>query len=341
MGVNIKGIIHSKQITFEDLSGKIIAIDAYNTIYQFLSIIRQYDGKPLIDRKGFITSHLSGLFYRTINLMEYGIKPVYVFDGEPPSLKNQTLVKRAEIRDESEKKWMEALEKGDLVEAKKFAQASSKLSGRMVDEAKQLLNLMGVPFIEAPSEGEAQAAFMNTRGDVWACGSQDWDSLLFGCQHLVRNITISGRRKLPGKNVYVKIEPELVELKQILKDNGITREQLIDLAILIGTDYNEGIKGIGAKTGLKLIKEFGRLEKVLENKNFKLDFDFNEIRSLFLNPMVKSDYEISWRSPDKERLIYFLHEEHNFSLERVNKAIDRLIKIRKADSQHTLDSWFG
>ncbi|MHA1409316.1 MAG: flap endonuclease-1 [Candidatus Odinarchaeia archaeon] len=340
MGVNIKDIITSTKISFDKLAHKQIAIDAYNTIYQFLANIRQFDGKPLVDRKGFITSHLSGLFYRTINLMEEKIKPVYVFDGEPPKLKNETITKRIEIRKNSERKWRDALEKGEYEEAKKYAQASSRLSEEMVEEAKKLISYMGVPIIQAPSEGEAQAAYMNLQGDVWACASQDWDSLLFGAPRLIRNLTITGKRKIPKKQVYIKIEPEIIVLDEVLKVHNLTREQLVELAILIGTDYNTGIKGIGAKTALKLIKKHHDLKTIIKEEKIELNCDYEEIKQIFLNPKIKIGYTLSWNKPQTEKIIELLHEQHDFSIERVNKALERLTKIFEESKKPTLDSWF-
>lgn len=340
MGVNIRDIVNAHPISLNELSDKTVSIDAYNAIYQFLSIIRQYDGKPLVDRNNNITSHLSGLFYRTINLIEYGIKPVYVFDGAPPTLKISTLKAREEVRETSKIKWSRALEAGEYKEARKFAQASSTLTKEMVEEAKLLLSMMGVPFIEAPAEGEAQAAYMNFKGDVWACASQDWDSLLFGAARLIRNLTISGKRKLPGKDVYIKVETELVNLEDILKDNNISREQLIDISILVGTDYNDGVKGIGAKTALNLIRKYHNLENAIKMENIEFDAPLKEIRDLFINPKITGDYRLVWGKPRSEDIVDLLHVKHDFSLERINAALNRLELTGRQKPQSKLDQYF-
>jgi flap endonuclease-1 len=203
LGVDLKGITPKVKIGYDELSGKTLAVDAYNALYQFLSIIRGATGGPLSDRQGRVTSHLSGLFYRSINMMERGIKLVYVFDGKPPDVKNTELEKRARIKEAARVKYGEALKKGEFEKAKSYAQMTSKLDKEMVDDAKKLLNAMGIPWTQAPSEGEAQAAFMVLRNDLWAVVSQDYDSLLFGAPRFIRNLTISGRRKLPRKNVYI------------------------------------------------------------------------------------------------------------------------------------------
>jgi len=339
--VNLRGLLSFRQISLQELSGRTIAIDAMNTLYQFLAIIRQPDGTSLMDRRGNITSHLSGVFYRTINLLEAGIKPVYVFDGEPPELKSETVEERRRIRQEAARKWEEALERGDLEEARKFAQSSTSLTDEMVEESKRLLEAMGVPYVQAPSEGEAQASYMARKGDVWGVASQDYDSLLYNSPYLVRNLTISGRRKLPGKNVYVKVEPELVSLDENLRELGITREQLIGIGILLGTDYNEGVKGIGVKTALKLIREKGSIEKVVEEKKIVIEPSVEQIKQLFLNPKVTDDYEIRWKPVDRDKVFSILCDEHDFSRERVQKALERVREEERTRAQSRLEQFFG
>jgi flap endonuclease-1 len=340
MGVNLRDLLSFQQLGLKELSGRIIAIDAMNTLYQFLSIIRQPDGTSLMDSRGNVTSHLSGIFYRTINLLEAGIKPVYVFDGKPPELKSGTVEERRRIRKEAAKMWEEALERGDLEEARKFAQASAKLTDEMVEESKKLLDAMGVPHVQAPSEGEAQASFMARRGDAWGVASQDYDSLLYNSPYLVRNLTISGRRKLPRKNIYVKVEPELVTLDENLKNLGITREQLIGIGILLGTDYNEGVKGVGVKTALKLIKEKGSIERVVEEEKLVIDPPVEQIKHLFLKPEITDNYKIRWEPVDKNQVFSILVDEHDFSRDRVQKGLERIREEDRARTQSRLEQFF-
>jgi flap endonuclease-1 len=343
LGVNLRDLVPKTPIKLEDLSGKSIAIDAYNALYQFLAIIRQPDGTPLKDGSGRITSHLSGLLYRTSNLLELGIKPVYVFDGTPPALKEVEIKRRMKVKEDALVKYEQALKEGRLEEARTYAQATASLKDYMVEDSKRLLDLMGIPWIQAPSEGEAQAAHIVKRGDANFCASQDYDSLLFGAPRLVRNVTISGRRKLPGKNVYVEIEPEIVELERVLKECGITHEQLIDIGILIGTDFNpEGVKGIGPKTALKLIKEYGSLEKALPHlKEAEFPVDPNQIKEIFLHPKVTDSYEIKWEEPDVEGVVSFLCHERDFSEDRVRNALEKMQKgISKLKGKTTLEKWF-
>lgn len=345
MGVNFRELVSpiAKALSLEYFSGRAIAIDAHNALYQFLAIIRQRDGTPLMDSTGKITSHLSGLFYRTINLLEAGIKPVYVFDGKPPELKHVEIAKRAAVKREAERKYIEALERGDLEEARMYAQMTSKLTTPMVEDAKRLLSYMGIPWVQAPSEGEAQTAYMTIKGDVWASASQDYDSLLFGAVRLVRNLTITGRRKLPRKNVYIEVKPELVVLHELLEHYDITREQLIYIALLLGTDYNpEGVRGIGAKRALRLIHEYKHLDDILRAVKAEFSVDPHEIVKIFLQPEVTDDYKLEWRRPDGGRVIGFLVEEHDFSRQRVENALERAYRAyRQTFEQSTLESWFG
>ena len=349
MGVNLKDIIPDAAVhvinDLKELKGKSVAIDAYNALYQFLAAIRQPNGMPLMDSKGRVTSHLSGLFYRTINILEGGIKPVYVFDGRPPELKAREIEERIKVRVEAEKKFKEALAKGKLEEARTYAQASSRLTNEMINDAKALLTAMGIPWVQAPSEGEAQAAYMASKNDVWASASQDFDSILFGTPRLLRNLTISGRRKLPRKNVYVEIKPELIDSVKLLKELGISREQLVDVAIFIGTDFNpEGVRGVGPKTALKLIKTYGSFEKAVQHlPSAKVAFDHEEIRKIFLNPEVTDDYEIKWSPPNKDDVMKILVEHHDFSETRVRNALERLRKAYNESvkgASKGLEAWF-
>ncbi|MDT7861472.1 MAG: flap endonuclease-1 [Saccharolobus sp.] len=351
MGVDLADLVKEvkREISFAEIKGKKVSIDAYNALYQFLAAIRQPDGTPLMDSQGRITSHLSGLFYRTINILEEGIIPVYVFDGKPPEEKRAELERRKKIKEEAEKKLEKAKVEGKVEDMRKYSQAAIKLTNEMVDESKKLLENMGIPVIQAPSEGEAEAAYLNLIGITWASASQDYDSILFGAKRLIRNLTITGKRKLPNKDVYVEITPEIVETDLLLKKLGITREQLIDIAILIGTDYNPGgIKGIGPERALKIIKKYGKIEKAIEYGEIPkrdITFDINEIRNLFLNPQViKPEKNIDLGEPDENKILEILVKEHNFSEDRVKNGIQRLLKaIREAKGmsrQTGLDQWF-
>jgi len=344
MGVNLRDLVPKSTVNLADLTGKSIAIDAYNALYQFLAIIRQPDGTPLKDRSGRITSHLSGLLYRTSNLVEMGIKAVYVFDGVPPTLKEVEIKRRARVKEEALVKYEKALQEGKVEEARMYAQMTSRLKDYMADDAKRLLKLLGIPWVQARSEGEAQAAYMTKKGDTDYCASQDYDSLLFGAPRLIRNVTISGRRKLPRKNVYVEVVPETVELKKVLDELGVSHEQLVDIGILVGTDFNpEGVKGIGPKTALQLIREHGSLEKVVPMlKEAEFPVEPQRIREIFLHPEVRDDYPLEWREPDVEGVVGFMCGERDFDEERVRKALEKMSAgIKKTKGATTLEQWFG
>jgi len=334
----------------QQLSGRRIAIDAYNTIYQFLSIIRQPDGTPLVDSKNRVTSHLSGLFYRTINIMQNGITPIFVFDGTPPPLKAKTIEARMNRREEAYKEWQKAKEKGMEEEARVHAMASTRINKEIVESSKEVLRLMGVTYIQAPSEGEAQAARMVQEGLAYAAASQDYDLFLFGAERVVRNLTITGRRKLPRKNVYIDVSPEMILLSRLLEHLQINRRQLVWLGMLIGTDFNEGIKGIGPITALKIAKASNSLEEVsaaVESKyGVSLGAEMHEVEEIFMNPDTaeidssKIESVIKSSRPDKEALLKFMCEEHGFAEDRISKFTDLLISIRNAAGQKGISDWF-
>lgn len=334
MGVNLKPLTEPHELTWNDLRHSSVAIDAYNTLHQFLSIIRQRDGTPLKDAQGRVTSHLTGLFYRTANLVERDIRPVYVFDGEPHKLKKDTLNDRHARREQAKLDWQAAKQRGDLEEAKKKAQQTSTLTWDRVEEAQQLLDALGIPYIEAPGEGEAQASYMCRQDDVDYAGSQDFDCLLFGAPQLLRNLTISGRRKLPGKQKWVQISPEKIKLKELLDANDVTREQLVDIAILMGTDFNDGIKGIGPKTGLKLIKKHGAIESIEQDIDDIPHLD--DIRSIFLKPAVTDDYMLTWRPVDEDATRRYLCGEHHFSQQRVDSTLEKFSGFAESLDQKNL-----
>ncbi len=348
MAVDLSKLIVRNKITLQQLSGKTIAIDAYNVLYQFLSIIRQPDGTPLTDSNGMVTSHLSGLFYRSIELIESGITPIYVFDGIPSKLKMRTIEARMSRRAKAYESWQQAKERGALEEARTYAQQSTHVDKAIVSSSKELLDLMGIAYMTASGEGEAQASVMCANNLVYAAASQDYDTLLFGSPRVVRNLTLSGRRKLPGKNVYISIDTELVELEETLKAIGITRRQLIWIGIMLGNDFNEGIKGVGPKTALKIAMNAKSLEDVEREitSRFKEGFqtDVKEVEDLFLNPEV-SDIgavelsKMTSKRPDPERLVSFMSGEHGFLEGRIRKFAEALAKKRSAAKQPGISGW--
>jgi flap endonuclease-1 len=343
MGVDLSDLVFGEKKLVLDFSGQTAAVDAYNTLYQFLAIIRQPDGSPLMDSRKRVTSHLSGILYRNLNLMEAGINPIYVFDGPPHRLKAGTIEERSEIKARAQVAYAAAIEAGDLELARSKAQQTSRLTKEMVGEAKTLLKLMGIPWVQAPADGEAEAANLVLKGQAAFVSSQDFDSLLFGASVLVRNLTITGKRKLPRKQIYINLGPERMELEGSLKSLGITREQLVGMCILMGTDFNEGIHGIGPKKALKLILENGSIEKVIDVKGYDIP-EWKEVRRIFLEPDVADSGPPAPTEPDVKGIVDFLVGEHDFSRERVESPLKRLMEMldekKRSGAQLRLDKWF-
>jgi len=346
MGVDLGDLTIKHKASVADFSGKPIAIDGMNMLYQFLASIRQEDGTPLKDFKGRVTGHLSGLFYRTAKLASEGLKPVYVFDGKPPKFKEKEVERRREVKKEAALKWKKAVDEEKVEEARRYAQASMKLTKEMVDESKELLTGMGIPWVQAPSEGEAEAAWMVKKGTCYASASQDYDSLLFGSPILVRNLSITGRRKVPRQNRYVNVVPEIIKLEEMLDALKITREQLILIGLMEGTDFNDGVRGVGPKTGLKIVKEHNTFAKVKKYVKEKYEYEFEEyiddVYEFFLKPPIETKLKkLEWKDANPKKVMDLLVEKHDFSEERVSKTLENMSGvIREAESQRTLDKWF-
>src|SRR5215475_3983070 len=324
MGVNLTPIIIKESLRLTDLRDRRLAVDGNGELYQFLALIRLRDGTPLRDSKGRVTSHLSGLFYRTTRLIsDYGLQLVYVFDGKAPALKVAEIAQRRAVKERYDAEHAQALAAGDLAKAYSKATMTSRLTREMTQEAHELLRLMGLPVMQAPSEGEAQASHIAASGNVWAAASKDYDCLLFGAPRLLRFLTISGKEFLPSNGTFRPIVPELINASALLKHYGITREQLVDLAILVGTDFFAGIKGIGPKKALKLVKQFGSIDEMPAEIRGEVGPSLGEIRRIFLEPEVTEDYEIEFAKLDWDGIIHFLCDEREFSRERVTAALKR------------------
>ncbi|MBD3318575.1 flap endonuclease-1 [Candidatus Woesearchaeota archaeon] len=342
MGVNLRDLLIRREIALSDLSGKIIAIDAFNILFQFLSSIRTSDGQLLMDSKGHVTSHLIGVFSRVSRLLVEGITPVFVFDGKPPVLKHEERQKRREQKAEAQRKYEEAVEAGDAEAMKKFASRTSYLSAEMIADAKQVLRLLGVAVVQAPGEGEAQAAVLASQNRVWAVGSQDYDSLLYGTPRLVQNLSIAGKRKKMGKLGTVTVKPLCIDLEENLKKLGVSREQLIVVAMLVGTDYVPGgIKGLGPKKALKLVQESSSIDEVFKAVNWDehVDVKWTEVFELFVAPNVESPVEIVTPPFCPKELREFLVCDRSFSEQRVDKTLNELSAVRKKKEQSSLDSF--
>ena len=345
MGLNIREIIPRREIEISDLNRKLLCVDAFNILYQFLSTIRQVDGTPLMDNKKRITSHLSGIFYRNISLLSEGIKLVYVFDGEPPELKSKTYEKRKNGRDLAKERYDVAKQKEDLVSMRRYSSQLVRLDDEIIQESKELLEAMGIGVVQAPAEGEAEAAYLcKIKEGVYASVSQDYDSLLFGAQRLIQNLTLARKRKTFSG--FVEIKPELIELEKVLNSLEINLDQLICLGILVGTDYNpKGIPGIGQKKALDIVRKYRQpvfIFKSVEEQIMSLPeedrFDWQEIFELFHKPkVINVDFE--FKKIDEEKIRKILVEEHDFSEERVEKQLERLRELKEKRKQKGLGEW--
>lgn len=328
MGVNIAELVPKKEISFRELSGKIIAVDTSLFLYQFLTSIRQGDGGLLKDVKGRVTSHLAGLFSRTTKLMSYGIKLAYVLDGKPPEMKKRELEKRLKSKQEAEARYKIAAEKGDITGMKKYASRTTRLTKDMVHEARELIAALGLPVIQAPCEAEAQASYIVKKGDAYAIASQDADSLMFGASRLLRNLSLAGRKKKANAISYKPVRPELINLSDVYNSLGLDHDHLIALCMLVGTDYNPGgVKGIGPKSALKLVmRHKSDLGSVFKEAGWDDIFpvSWEEIFYLIKQMPVSDDYTLSWDKPDAEKVIEILVGRHSFSRERVDAALNRV-----------------
>lgn len=345
MGLQFKDLVVKKEISIGDLKGKVLAIDSMNMLYQFLTTIRSTDGNVLTDKKGRVTSHLIGLFSRTTSLMEQGLKLAFVFDGKAPDIKKKTWEKRTKIKTDASLKLKEAEKAGDIGGMRKFAARTAILDKEMIKDAQNLIVALGLPIIQAPSEGEAQTAYMVKKGDAYASISQDYDNLIFACPILVRNLSIAGKRKQAGKFAFQTVKPEVIVLNKVLDHLDLSLDQLIILAILVGTDYNPGgVKGIGPKTGLKLLKEYGNdfaviFEQVKWEESYP-DLSWQEVFETIKQIKVTDDYNLEWKNINEDKLFELLVEGHDFSVERVKNKLEKLNKIKSELSQKGLGSFF-
>jgi len=340
MGVKLKELVEVREITISDLKGKTLVIDAFNMLYQFLSSIRSRDGELLTDSKGNVTSHLIGLFSRLTSFLEAGITPVFIFDGAPPKLKEKERERRRLLKEAAAAKYQIAVEEDDQASMKKFGSRTTKLTSEMIEDSKILLEALGITHLTAPSEGEAEAAELVKQAKAYASVSQDFDSLLFGCPLLVRNLSIAGRRKKIHGIGTIAVKPEMISLSKVLNELQIDQDGLIALGMLVGTDFNMGgIKGIGPKKALKLVQKYkenyeGLFKDVKWNESF--DIEWTEVFYLFKKMKVNSNVEFQERELDTKKVLEFLVDEREFSVERVQISLDKLKKVEKQREQKGL-----
>jgi flap endonuclease-1 len=345
MGVKITDLVVSREIDFRDLAGRIIVVDASLFLYQFLTTIRQPDGSPLMDSQGQVTSHLVGLFSRTARLMQCGIKLAYVFDGKPPGLKFAEQSRRHSLKVEAKEKYDSAAEIGDVDEMRKYAGRTSRLSPEMVVESKDLLSALGIPVIQAASEAEAQASFIVKNGDAFAIATQDADALMFGAPRIAKNLSLIGKKKQANRLSYQNVRPEIIDLADTLNSMGVDQDQLIALCMLVGTDYNPGgIKGIGPRGALKLVKEhkgdFKQLFASAKWDDFFPSIRWEDVFYTIKDIPVSKDYGMQWAPVDDDGVLRLLVDKHNFSQERTAQALSKLAAGGSAKKQRGLSEFF-
>ena len=315
MGLPIRDLVEAQELPWEALAGRTLAVDGYNAVYQFLATIRQRDGQLFTDTQGRVTSHLMGVFYRTTSLLGEGVLPVWVFDGKPPDRKAGTIRQRVEAKERAEAQYQEALAAGDLATARRKAAQTSRLTRPMVEELVTLLGTLGVPTLQAPSEGEAQAAVMAAQGIVWGAASEDYDSLLFGAPRLVRGLAARSRGgKSPGA--------QIVDRDELLARLGISGEELILIGILVGTDFNDGAAGYGPKKALKLVQEHLGFTATLARAGID-PLEGEEVAEIFRHPAATNFALPSFGPVDEGAVRRLLVDEHGFSESRVKGAINR------------------
>ncbi len=333
MGTKILELINMQEISLDDLKNKTLVVDAYNMLYMFITTIRQSDGSLLKDSKGNVTSHLSGLFSRVTRLLLKNIKLIFVFDGKPPELKMKERERRRKLKEEALTKYEAAKDAEDISEMKKYAGRTARLTPDLVEESKLFLAYMGIPVIEAPSEGEAQASYMVQQGDAYAIVSQDADSLLFKAPVVVKDLNISRTRRKTGTNVYQTINPKLIKLNEALTTLGLDQDQLIVLGMLVGTDFNiGGIKGIGPQKAMKLLKEHDKnFDALFEAAKWDEHFDFSwkEVFDTIKKMPIDKEYKISFGKIDKAKVIELMVEKHDFNKERIENTLEKIEKSQK------------
>jgi flap endonuclease-1 len=315
VGLPLRDLVEAQELPWEALAGRTIAVDGYNAVYQFLATIRQRDGQLFTDPHGRVTSHLMGVFYRTTSLLGEGVLPVWVFDGKPPERKAGTIRQRVAAKERAEAQYQEALAAGDLETARRKAAQTSRLTRPMVDEIGTLLATLGIPTVQAPSEGEAQAAAMAARGSVWAAASEDYDSLLFGTPRLVRGLAARNRGgSAPGA--------QIIDRAELLARLGISDEELILVGIVVGTDFNEGAAGYGPKKALALVRQHLGFAATLEKAGIDPK-EGEETAEIFRHP-ASVDVALPPFGPvDEEAVRKLLVDEHGFAENRVKGAIAR------------------
>jgi flap endonuclease-1 len=320
---SLRDIAVIEDMTFDSLGRSIVAVDAHNWLYRYLTTtVRFTNSNAYTTGDGKEVANLIGTVRGLPKFFEHDLVPVFVFDGGVTDLKSEEVEERREQRERYEEQLETAREEGDATEIALLESRTQRLTDVIQETTRELLELLGVPIVEAPAEGEAQAAYMARTGSVDYVGSEDYDTLLLGAPLTIRQLTSSG-------------DPECMDFEATLKKHDITWEQLVDIGILCGTDFNEGISGIGPKTAVKRIEQYGDLWSVLDAEDEYIEHA-DLIRELFLNPDVTDDYEFETEiSPDIEAAREYIR---NWEIpeSNVERGFER---IEESVVQTGLDEW--
>lgn len=308
---------------FGDLSGAVVAIDAHNWLYRYLTTTVKWTASDVYTTAdGTEVANLVGIVQGLPKFFENDIIPVFVFDGVVTDLKAGEINERRAAKERAEAKAKAARDRGDGIEAARLEARTQRLTDTIQRTTRELLDILDVPHLEAPAEGEAQAAHMAKSGDVEYAGTEDYDALLFGSPLTLRQLTSKG-------------DPECMDLEATLKSHDLTYEQLVDVGILCGTDFNEGVHGMGPKTAVTAIREHGDLTGVLDAREAAIG-SLEAVRELFLDPDVTDDYEFDTTlSPDIGAAREFV-ADWEIPDEEVSRGFER---IEESVTQTGLDQW--
>ncbi|MFC7095961.1 flap endonuclease-1 [Halobaculum marinum] len=320
---DLRDIAHIEDVSFDEVSG-VVAVDAHNWLYRYLTTTVKFTSDHRYTTEaGEEVANLIGIVQGLPKFFDNDLTPVFVFDGGVTDLKDDEVAKRREAREQAEERRKEAAERGDAVEAARLEARTQRLTDTIHETSREVLRLLDVPVVEAPAEGEAQCAYMNRVGDADYTGSEDYDTILFGGPLTLRQLTSKG-------------DPELMDLQQTLADHDLTQEQLVDVAMLCGTDFNEGVRGIGPKTALKAVKEHGDLFAVLEARDAEIP-NAERIREFFHSPPVTDDYDLDTQiTPDVDAARAYVVDEWEVDPDEVERGFER---IDDALTQTGLDDW--
>ncbi|WP_435153134.1 flap endonuclease-1 [Haladaptatus sp. DFWS20] len=313
-----------EDISFDDVEGSLVAVDAHNWLYRYLTTtVKWTRDEVYTTADGTEVANLVGVVQGLPKFFEHDLTPVFVFDGSVTDLKSDEIESRREQREKLEDQLEDAREEGDAIEVARLEASTQRLTPVIQETTRELLDLLDVPIVEAPAEGEAQAAHMARTGAVDYAGTEDYDALLLGAPLTLRKLTSKGN-------------PELMDFDATLEEHDITWEQLVDIAILCGTDFNEGISGVGPKTALKGVKEHGDLWGVLEERGDHIEYA-DRIREMFLDPNVTDDYEFdAGMNPDIDAAREYVTEEWKVHEDEVERGFER---IEESVTQTGLDQW--